>query len=164
MEIPYTAAAVGAVLLILQLVLMMSTGIHRGKTLIGVGVGDDKDLERKMRRHGNLAENAAIFVVVLALTEGIVGGGAVVVAFGALNAARCIGAEVPADVSIIGFDDLPAASWPIIRLTTVSFDLEAMVRRAADLLVRRIEEPDRPVEQCKFRSELVVRDTLGSIS
>jgi LacI family transcriptional regulator len=87
-----------------------------------------------------------------------------VVAFGALNAAHCIGAEVPADVSIIGFDDLPAASWPIIRLTTVSFDLEAMVRRAADLLVRRIEEPDRPVEQCKFRSELVVRDTLGSIS
>lgn len=84
MDIPYTAATVGAVLLIMQLVFMISTGTHRGKKMIGVGVGEDKDLERKMRRHGNLVENAAIFIVVLALTEGILGGGVAVTAFGAL--------------------------------------------------------------------------------
>ena len=84
MDIPYTAATVGAVLLIMQLVFMISTETHRGKKMIGVGVGEDKDLERKMRRHGNLVENAAIFIVVLALTEGILGGGVVVTAFGAL--------------------------------------------------------------------------------
>ncbi|MFB8368850.1 LacI family DNA-binding transcriptional regulator [Pseudarthrobacter sp. NPDC055928] len=86
-----------------------------------------------------------------------------VVAFGALNAARSAGAEVPTDVSIIGFDDLPSASWPIIRLTTISYDLDAMVRRAADLLIERIEKPDRPVEESAFQSRLVMRDTLARI-
>lgn len=86
-----------------------------------------------------------------------------VVAFGALNAARSAGADVPSDVSIIGFDDLPSASWPIIRLTTISYDLDAMVRRAADLLIERIEKPDRPVEESAFQSRLVMRDTLARI-
>lgn len=86
-----------------------------------------------------------------------------VVAFGALNAARSAGADVPTDVSIIGFDDLPSASWPIIRLTTISYDLDAMVRRAADLLIERIEKPDRPVEESAFQSRLVMRDTLARI-
>lgn len=86
-----------------------------------------------------------------------------VVAFGALNAARSAGADVPDDVSIVGFDDLPTASWPIIRLTTIAYDLDAMVRRAADLLIERIESPRRPVEESAFQSRLVMRDTLGHI-
>lgn len=86
-----------------------------------------------------------------------------VVAFGALNAARSAGAEVPKDVSIVGFDDLPSASWPIIRLTTIAYDLDAMVRRAADLLIERIESPGRPVEESAFQSRLVMRDTLARV-
>lgn len=82
MELPYTAATVGAILIIMQQALMMNTGIYRGKKLVGVGTGNDKELERKIRRHGNLAENAAIFIVVLALAEGIFGGGMVITAFG----------------------------------------------------------------------------------
>jgi len=45
-------------------------------------MGDDRDLERKVRRHGNLAENAAIFVVVLALAEMIGTGSAMLWALG----------------------------------------------------------------------------------
>lgn len=84
-----------------------------------------------------------------------------VVAFGALNAARSAGADVPGDVSVVGFDDLPSASWPIIRLTTIAYDLDAMVRQAADLLIERIEDPERPAKECAFESQLVMRDTLG---
>ncbi|WGM20497.1 LacI family DNA-binding transcriptional regulator [Paenarthrobacter sp. OM7] len=87
-----------------------------------------------------------------------------VVAFGALNAARVAGADVPGDVSIIGFDDLPSASWPIIRLTTIAYDLDAMVRKAADLLVGRIEKPNQAPEECSFPSRLLMRDTLGSVN
>ncbi len=86
-----------------------------------------------------------------------------VVAFGALNAARSAGVDVPGDVSIVGFDDLPSAAWPIIRLTTIAYDLDAMVRRAVELLVDRIENPQRPVEESAFESRLVMRDTLGHI-
>ena len=81
MEFPQTAAMVGAFLIILQQFFMMNTGTHRVKADIGVGYGTDRDLERKSRRHGNLAENAAIFVIVLALTEGLIGSGPIITGF-----------------------------------------------------------------------------------
>jgi LacI family transcriptional regulator len=86
-----------------------------------------------------------------------------VVALGALNAAADLGIRVPDDVSIVGFDDLPAASWPIIQLTTVAFDLDAMARAAARLLVRRLgENRDGPYTTEIFDSWLVLRRTLGA--
>ncbi|MGI3786728.1 MAG: LacI family DNA-binding transcriptional regulator [Janthinobacterium lividum] len=85
-----------------------------------------------------------------------------VVAYGALNAARELGREVPRDVSITGFDDLPEASWPLLQLTTVAFDLEAMARRAAGLLVDRLTfGADEPYRHEWFASRLVERATLG---
>ena len=89
MEFPVTAAFVGAILIIMQQIFMMITGTHRGKVAMGVGFGDDKDLERKIRRHGNLAENAAIFLVVLSFAEVLSGGGLVATIIGfAFLAAR----------------------------------------------------------------------------
>ncbi|MEM7686093.1 MAG: MAPEG family protein, partial [Pseudomonadota bacterium] len=41
----------------------------RAAVKIGVGYGEDEDLHRKIRRHANLAENAALFIVALALAE-----------------------------------------------------------------------------------------------
>lgn len=85
-----------------------------------------------------------------------------VVAFGALNAARERGVAVPAALSVVGFDDLPTAGWPLIDLATVAFDLDAMARRAASLLVERIEGPaDQPWRHEWFPSRLVVRSSLG---
>ena len=66
---PIIAAVTGAVLIILQAILMATVGAHRAKSGINLGTGEDPALERKIRRHGNLAENAALFVVVLALAE-----------------------------------------------------------------------------------------------
>jgi LacI family transcriptional regulator len=69
---------------------------------------------------------------------------------------------VPADVSIVGFDDLPVASWPIIQLTTIAFDLNEMAGAAAGLLVRRLESgPGQPFETVTFDSRLVRRETLA---
>ncbi len=69
MTIPIIAALAGAVLIILQGILMMLVGTHRVRSGVNLGTGDDSALERKIRRHGNLAENAALFIVVLALAE-----------------------------------------------------------------------------------------------
>lgn len=74
-EYPLTAAAVAAILLILQQALMLTVGVSRGKVGLGVGDGGDPHMTRKIRRHGNLAENAAVFIVTLALLEMLVGGG-----------------------------------------------------------------------------------------
>lgn len=66
---PLFAAMLGAAILILQTLLMLTVGMYRNSAGKGVGVDGDMKLERLVRRHGNLAENAAIFIVVFALYE-----------------------------------------------------------------------------------------------
>ncbi len=64
------------------------------------------------------------------------------VAFGAIDAARYDGGlRVPDDVSIIGFDDLPAAAWPAYALTTIRAPVDRMIDRALTLLLERIANP-----------------------
>lgn len=69
MTMPIISAGLAGILLIVQQILMLSAGSRRLKSRIGVGHEGDPTLERLVRRHGNLAENAAIFVVALALLE-----------------------------------------------------------------------------------------------
>ena len=69
MTIPIYSAAAGAILIILQAILMVLAGAYRARSGINLGTGDDPVMERKIRRHGNLAENAGLFVAVLALAE-----------------------------------------------------------------------------------------------
>ncbi len=71
-NLPLYSAGLGAFLIVLQVALMLTVGLHRSKGQF-IGNGDDRDLERKVRRHGNLAENAGLFLVVIALFEMIVG-------------------------------------------------------------------------------------------
>jgi DNA-binding LacI/PurR family transcriptional regulator len=56
-----------------------------------------------------------------------------VLAFGAMDGAREAGRRVPEDLSIVGFDDIPMASWRAYNLTTVRLPLDAMVDAAIDL-------------------------------
>ncbi len=93
---PLVAAMLGAAILTLQTVLMLTVGMYRTSAGKGVGVEGDMKLERLVRRHGNLAENAAIFVTVFALYE---------LLFGATTLALVIGITfIIARVShVIGF-------------------------------------------------------------
>lgn len=49
------------------------------------------------------------------------------------------GLRVPADVSVVGYDDIPAAGLDRISLTTLRQDTPRLVARAAELLMGRIE-------------------------
>ncbi|MFE2050921.1 LacI family DNA-binding transcriptional regulator [Streptomyces sp. NPDC059459] len=85
-----------------------------------------------------------------------------VVAVGVLNAARAAGLRVPEDLTVVGFDDLPMASWEVLRLTTVRHDLQELARQAARLLVRRITgEADAAGERLVLPTEFVPRGTHG---
>lgn len=84
------------------------------------------------------------------------------VAIGALNAARSLGLQVPEDVSVTGWDDLPMAAWDICQLTTVRQSASEMARAAARLLVERVEGRAGPgPRRALFEPELVLRATLG---
>ncbi len=69
MEFPVTTAYVAGLIGILQYILMLSVGTVRGQRQLSFGDGGDDAFLKKIRRHGNLAENAALFIVLLALLE-----------------------------------------------------------------------------------------------
>ena len=63
-----------------------------------------------------------------------------IMAQGVLDAARfALGLLVPDDLSIVGFDDIPAAEWPAYNLTTVRQPVEQMIEATVALLLERLE-------------------------
>ncbi|GLI26684.1 LacI family transcriptional regulator [Agromyces rhizosphaerae] len=88
-------------------------------------------------------------------------------ALGLMHAVRAEGLDVPGDVSIIGFDDIPEAAhfWP--PLTTVRQDFAEIGRRCVDLLLGAAghadarpggDDEDRP---STIEPELIVRGSVG---
>jgi DNA-binding LacI/PurR family transcriptional regulator len=77
------------------------------------------------------------------------------IAIGALRALQESGLEVPRDVSVVGFDDIPAASHTNPPLTTVMQD----TRRAGDLLVATLlrQIAGDPAANSVIPTRLVVR-------
>jgi len=82
-------------------------------------------------------------------------------AVGALDAARKHGIRVPADFSIIGYDDIPMASVMTPPLTTVAQDRQALGRLAVQLLLDEINEEEHRHRQEIVAPRLVVRDSTA---
>ena len=78
-------------------------------------------------------------------------------AVGAIRALREAGRRVPEDVSIIGFDDIPLASYFDPPLTTFRQPMQESGRRAVQLLVSKIEDPGHPPTQELLHARLVER-------
>ncbi len=80
-----------------------------------------------------------------------------VMALGVLDVARYeLGINVPQALSIIGFDDIPMASWPAYNLTTIRQPVDEMI----DAAIRLISHKDNgiPVGQIKLLpGELILR-------
>jgi LacI family transcriptional regulator len=79
-------------------------------------------------------------------------------AIGALRALRARGRRVPADVSVIGFDNLDLSAYVDPPLTTIVQQKQAMARWAVERLVRIIKAgPRSPDEAAAHGSDKVVR-------
>ena len=68
-----------------------------------------------------------------------------------------LGLDVPGDVSVVGYDDVPAAAWAPYRLTTVRQSADAMVAETVRMLTGLIETPTRAAEKIATDAPLVVR-------
>ncbi|GIF09336.1 LacI family DNA-binding transcriptional regulator [Actinoplanes siamensis] len=84
-----------------------------------------------------------------------------VLALGAIRAARRLGRSVPADVSVVGFDDSAFMTCTDPPLTTVRQPIETMGQSAVDILVSQIEEAGVLRDELLFEPELVVRGSTG---
>ena len=79
-------------------------------------------------------------------------------AFGVYEAARVLGVEIPTQLSVIGFDDLPMARWVGPPLTTIRQPLTEMAATAARLVLGQGED-----HRVELATTLVVRQSTRDI-
>ncbi|MFQ5623883.1 MAG: LacI family DNA-binding transcriptional regulator [Paracoccaceae bacterium] len=83
------------------------------------------------------------------------------VAFGAINGLRAVGLRPGLDAAVVGIDGTEEARISTPALTTVSNHPEVIGRRAAELLLERLENPSAPYRAIEIEPELTIRDSCG---
>lgn len=85
------------------------------------------------------------------------------IALGVLQACRELSVDVPADLVVIGFDDIPFAALSTPPLTTIAQPLAAIAAEGVRLLAQAIEgAPGRQLTRTSLGSKLVVRESSVS--
>jgi len=82
-------------------------------------------------------------------------------ALGAYRAARAAGLRIPEDLSIIGFDDIPAAEWVEPGLTTIRQPVVQMAETAMRALLRHLDGDEELPQRIELGTELVVRGSTA---
>jgi LacI family transcriptional regulator len=82
-------------------------------------------------------------------------------AFGVYRAAQQVGLDIPRDLSVIGYDDLPVTAWIGPSLTTVNQPLRDMARAATRMLLELAEGIQPATTRIDFVTELVVRESTA---
>ena len=83
-------------------------------------------------------------------------------AFAVMDALRFeLGLRVPADVSVVGFDNVPQADWGSYRLTTVEQPVQPMIEATVGLLQKYLRDDHSPQsENVIVPGQLVLRDSV----
>ena len=70
-----------------------------------------------------------------------------------------LGLHVPNDVSVVGYDDVPPASWAAYDLSTVRQRADLMVKETVTLMIEKIRNPATSPRHIKIDSPLIVRSS-----
>lgn len=84
-------------------------------------------------------------------------------ATGAIHFLQNKGFHIPEDVSIVGFDDMPLASYFNPSITTIRQDLPVLGHNAIRLLIEIKENPGAELQQLLFTPELVIRNSTFAV-
>ncbi|WP_066517211.1 LacI family DNA-binding transcriptional regulator [Curtobacterium ammoniigenes] len=88
-----------------------------------------------------------------------------VMAVGVYDAAARLGLEIPGDVSVVGFDDVPEARWAVPAMTTIRQPITEMGAVATQMLLTPAN-PSSPSTQAVARvdlaTSLIVRASTGA--
>ena len=85
-----------------------------------------------------------------------------VVALGVIEAIQHSGLNAGADFGVIGFNNIPDAAQSLPGLTTVDTSPRELGETAAELLLKRIEKPDSPIQMIILQPKLIVRESCGA--
>jgi LacI family transcriptional regulator len=82
-------------------------------------------------------------------------------AVGVLHGVKASGLSVPEDIAVVGFDDIPVASYPEVELTTMSQPTYEMGKKSVEILLEQIRPSDQPpperIRQIYLKPRLIVR-------
>lgn len=79
-------------------------------------------------------------------------------AFGVMDVLRHeLGLSIPGDVSIVGYDDVPLASWPVYDLTTIRQPVRRMVEATIEALLTQIEGGKTAPAKIRIDGPLIIR-------
>jgi LacI family transcriptional regulator, galactose operon repressor len=81
---------------------------------------------------------------------------------GALRAARSLGLRIPADVALVGFDDLDWTTLVQPPVTVVRQPVADLGRVAGERLLRRLEGDTGPPKRIRLDANLIVRGSCGA--
>lgn len=84
-------------------------------------------------------------------------------AVGAIHQLQKKGFSIPGDISVVGFDDMPLASYFNPPLSTVRQDILSIGSSAAQLLLDAIKDSSLPKQQLLFAPELVIRSSTSAL-
>ncbi len=82
-------------------------------------------------------------------------------AVGVLHELATRGLQVPADMSVVGFDGIELASWTHPPLTTMEQPIEDIASTAVEALRTLIDQPRRGLPRSSFRARLRVGDSTA---
>lgn len=82
-------------------------------------------------------------------------------AIGAIRELQMAGVRVPADIAVVGFDDMHAGALLMPPLTTVRQPMRLLGERACARLLQRIAQPALPRHVERLPAELVIRESCG---
>jgi DNA-binding LacI/PurR family transcriptional regulator len=83
-----------------------------------------------------------------------------IIAYGCIKALKEFGHQVPEDISLIGFDDLPLSALMDPPLTTMKISKRQIGRTAMKLLFEKLESHSSVSSKIIIGSELVVRNSV----
>jgi len=85
-------------------------------------------------------------------------------AIGAMAALKDAGIHVPQELSVIRYDDIPLASYFNPRLTTIAQPACELGYIAVEMLLERLEDPDRPSRYEMVPVHLIERDSCQRLT
>ncbi len=83
-----------------------------------------------------------------------------VMALAGMRAAADLGLSLPADLSIVGFNDARFSAYYQPALTTIDYQPYKLGIEAAKQILARIEQPDLPTQSCLLEAALHIRESV----
>jgi DNA-binding LacI/PurR family transcriptional regulator len=125
---------------------LASAGISFDESLVRYG---DFDAESGYKAMQSLLKQKAEFSAVFAGSDNI--------SFGAMEAAREAGLDIPGDLSFVGHDDIPLARFAQPPLTTIHVPAAEIARQSCQLLLELLADNLAPRQNICLETELIIR-------